>query len=214
MCDAKFHKKGNWCDPFLKTICALAPACYISQVDIFGPFYSYSSVNKGATIKIWFVLLCCCVTDAIDIKVMEDYSDNSFMLAFIRFSCRFGYPKKLMPDAGSQIVKGCQIMTLSFSNISNKLHVEYGVEFEICHDGAHYIHGKVERKIKHVQASFSKSIQNNRLSVIQWETLGDQIANIINNLPISIGNIVADLESLDILTPNRLILWRILTSDP
>ena len=44
--------------------------------------------------------------------------------------------------------------------------------------------------------------------MIQWETLGQQIANSINNLPIGIGNKVADLENLDILTPNRLLLGR------
>ena len=70
------------------------------------------------------------------------------------------------------------------------------------------MHGKVETKIKHVQESFSKCIHNDRLSVIQWETLGDQIANSINNLPIGVGNVVDDLENLDILTPNRLIVAR------
>ena len=55
--------------------------------------------------------------------------------------------------------------------------------------GALYMHGKVERKIRHVKESFSKHLFKERLSVIQWETLGDQIANSINNLPIAIGNV-------------------------
>ena len=54
----------------------------------------------------------------------------------------------------------------------------------------------------------NESLQNHRLSIIQWESLGDQIANSINNLPIAIGNVVQDLENLDLLTPNRLILGR------
>ena len=139
---------------------------------------------------------------------MEDYSTSSFILAFIRFSCKVGYPKKLMPDAGSQLVKGCQSMTIKFSDIKHQLHSEYGVEFEVCPVGAHYMHGKVERKIRHVQESFLKSNDKNRLSIIQWETLGDQIANSINNMPIALGNVVQGLENLDILTPNRLILGR------
>ena len=61
-----------------------------------------------------------------------------------------------MSDAGSQVVKGCEIMTLSFSDISNKLHAEHGVEFEVCPMGAHYVHGKVERKIKHIHVRFLK----------------------------------------------------------
>ena len=45
----------------------IAPAFYISQVDIFGQFPAYSYVNKRATIKIWFVIFCCCTTGAVDI---------------------------------------------------------------------------------------------------------------------------------------------------
>ena len=63
------------------------------------------------------------------------------------------------------------------------------------------MHGKVERKIRHVRES-------KQLSIIQWETLGNQIANSINNMPIALGNIVHNLGNLDILTPNRLILGR------
>ena len=51
-------------------------------------------------------------------------------------------------------------------------------------------------------------IYNNRLSIIEWQILGDQVANSINNLPIAIGNIVQGLENMDILTPNRLMLAR------
>ena len=185
----------------------IAPPFYISQVDIFGPLKSHSNVNKRATTKIWFVVFCCCVTGAIDVRLCEDYSANSFILAFIRFSCKVGYPRKLLPDPGSQLIKGCESMTISFSNVSNVLH-EYGVSYELCPVGAHYMHGKVERKIRHIKESFSKILQNERLSNIQWETLGEQVANAINNLPIAIGNVTQDLENIDLLTPNRLMLAR------
>ena len=108
------------------------------------------------------------------------------MLAFIRFSCRFGYPKVLMPDDGSQLVKWCQDMTLSFVDINHKMSVEYGIEFKICPVGAHNVHGKVERKIQSIKCSLMKTVKNKRLSVLQWETVGQQIANSINNMPIGI----------------------------
>lgn len=185
----------------------IAPAFYNSQVDIFGQFPAYSYVNKRTTIKIWFVIFCCCTTGAVDIKLMEDYSTSSFVLAFIRFSCKVGYPKRLLPDAGSQLVKGCKSTTITFSDIRSRLH-EFGVLFEICPVGAHYMHGRVERKIRHVKESFEKYLHNNRLSVIQWESLGDQVANSINNLPIGMGNVTKDLENIDLVTPNRLLLAR------
>ena len=186
----------------------IAPAFFTSQVDIFGPVSSYSNVNKRATVKLWFVVFCCCSTTAIDVKTMEDYTTESFILAFTRFACKVGYPKKLMPDEGSQLVKGCNVMTLEFFDIKHKLHQEFGVDFETCPVGAHYQHGRVERKIKHVQESFLKVADKKRLSLLQWETLGDQVANSVNNQPIAVGNIVEDVENLDILTPNRLLLGR------
>ena len=70
------------------------------------------------------------------------------------------------------------------------------------------MHGKVERKIRNVREAFEKHQHNERLSIIAWETLGDQIANAINNLPIGLGNECRDLENIDLITPNRLLLAR------
>ena len=114
----------------------------------------------------------------------------------------------VLPDEGSQVVRGCEGMVLSFSDISHKLSREYGVEFKTCPVGAHNVHGKVERKIQEVRKSLRKDVVNKRLSILQWETLGQQISNSINNLPLCIGNKCEMIENLDILTPNRLILGR------
>ena len=185
----------------------IAPAFYTCQVDLCGPFDAYSPANKRATLKVWFVVFCCSVTGAVDCRIMEDYSADAFLLAFIRFSCRFGYPKSLKIDEGSQLVKGCKNMVISFTDLQQKLSVEYGSDFNTCPVGAHYVHGKVERKIQDIKKSFNL-IEKNKLSIIQWESLGQQVANGINNMPIALGNKVECLESLDILTPNRLILGR------
>ena len=141
-------------------------------------------------IKVWFLIFCCCTTGGVDIRVLEDYSTDSFVLGFIRFASRFGYPKYVLPDTGSQLVKGCE--SLSF---------EYGVDFTVCPVGAHYVHGRVERKIREVKKSVKLSVQNERLSVIQWETLMQQTSNSINNLPIGVKNKSEDLENLDSLHP-------------
>ena len=192
---------------------AIAPAFFYTQVDLIGPFDSYNNSNKRATVKIWFAIFCCSVTGATDLKVVEDYSTSSFVLAFIRFACTFGYPKKLLPDAGSQLLKACTSMTLTFLDIKHQLS-EHGVEFEPCPVNAHYMHGKVERKIRHVRETFSKHLQNQRLSLIQWETLGYQVANTINNLPIASGKATLGIEHLDLITPNRLLLGRNNTRSP
>ena len=69
----------------------IAPPFNLCQVDLCGPFSAYSPVNKRATLKIWLVVFCCTVTGAVDSRVMENYTTETFISAFVRFSCRFGY---------------------------------------------------------------------------------------------------------------------------
>ena len=97
---------------------------------------------------------------------------------------------------------------MNFLDIKSQLHNHNRVEFELCPVQGHSMHGKVERKIREINLSIEKSAANHRLSMIQWETLSSSISNQINNLPIAIGDVVGDLECLDLITPNRLLLGR------
>ena len=141
-------------------------------------------------------------------KVMEDYTTSSFVFGFIRFSSQVGYPKVLLPDEGSQLVKGCKEMQLCFTDIRQRLHVEFDVDFEPCPVGGHNMHGKVERKIQHVKQVMDRELHKDRLSVLQWETVGDQIANCVNDTPLAVRYVPSDVEQMDLLTPNRLMLGR------
>ena len=80
----------------------------------------------------------------------------------LRFSCRFGYHQTVMPGECSQLVKGCQNTILSFSDKYNKMSVEHGVECKTCPVGAHYVHGRVERKIQSKKYYLMKNVDNNR----------------------------------------------------
>ena len=114
----------------------------------------------------------------------------------------------MLTDEGSQLIKGCEGMLLNFRDAQNKLFTNMEVELEVCPVGGHNMHGKVERKIKSIRESMDKTITNERLSILQWETIGSQIANSINDLPLGLGNNVTDLENMDLITPNRLKLGR------
>ena len=186
----------------------IAPAFYSTQVDITGAFKAYDPTSKRKTTKLWFVVYCCATTATINVKVMEDYSTTAFILAFIRFTSEVGYPKNLQVDEGSQLVKGCNAMKISFMDVKNRLHREMDVDYNICPVGGHNVNGKVERRIRHLKESMEKVMGNERLSTIQWETMGSEISNCINNLPLALGNLVADFENADLLTPNRLKLGR------
>ena len=186
----------------------IAPAFFLSQVDLAGPFKSYSPHNKRNTVKIWFAVFWCLSTSTIGIRVMESYSTEAFIQAFIRLSCEVGYPKVLLTDLGSQLVGSYESMTFSFNDLQNRMYTNMKVELETCPVGGHNFHGKVERKIRQIRESIEKTMQNDRLSILQWETLVSEVANSINDLPIGYTNYSNDLESIDLLTPNRLKLGR------
>ena len=193
--------------PLPKSSFTIAPAFYNTQLDLSGPYKSYSPAHKRTTVKVWLVVYCCCSTSAVMINVMDDYSSAAFIQAFTRFASRHGFPKKVFCDEGSQLVKGTKDMKLSYINIKSRLFNEQGVEVQTCPVGGHNVNGKVERKIKEINLSLEKFINNQRLSLLQWETMSAVIANTINNLPLAVGN-VKDTENMDLLTPNRLLLGR------
>ena len=70
------------------------------------------------------------------------------------------------------------------------------------------MHGKVEIKIHEVKKLIEKTVLNEQLSDIQWETCAAEIANRINDLPLALGNIVSEFETIDLIRPNRLKLGR------
>ena len=109
---------------------------------------------------------------------------------------------------GIQLVKGCQSMQLCFKEIKEKLHKDMMVEFNICPVEEHNFNGKVERKICQIKESLEKNVLNQRLSVLQQETVAAEIFNVINDLRLALGNLVSDFENMALITPNRLRLRR------
>ena len=93
-------------------------------------------------------------------------------------------------------------------DIQFQLHKDAPVEVSACPVGGHNMHGRGERKIRQVRESLACALSNDRLGVLQWETLAATIANSINNLPLSLGDQRVGLESMDLITPNRLLLGR------
>ena len=63
--------------PISKHNTVIAPAFFITQVDLAGPFSVYSKHNKRTTLKIWLAVFCCSTTSTVNIKIMGDYGTTS-----------------------------------------------------------------------------------------------------------------------------------------
>lgn len=80
------------------------------------------------------------------------------------------------------------------------------VEYEPFPTAALHMHGKFEQKPRQIKNSIEKTIINERLSASQRETLAAETCNTVNDLALAVGNIIRDLENLDLITTNRLSL--------
>ena len=103
----------------------IAPAFYVTQADICGPFKAYSLHHKRTTIKIWLIVYCCISALTTNIKVMDDYSAQAFIQAFIRFFCEVGYPRFIVIDEGSQLIQGCDNIENIFHRYKRKIAARY-----------------------------------------------------------------------------------------
>ena len=99
-------------------------------------------------------------------------------------------------------------MKLNFQDIRYQLHVNVNVEFELSPVRGHNMNGRVKRKIREIEGSITKSLENERISQLEWETLVSEKANTINDLPLALGNITSQFENMDLPTPNQLRLGR------
>ena len=60
----------------------IAPVFYGTQVDICRPLKAYFPHIKRTTLKIWLVVIYCMTVSTTLVKVMEDCSKITFVLAF------------------------------------------------------------------------------------------------------------------------------------
>ena len=189
---------------------AIASPFYYSQCDIFGPLTAICEHNHRSTVKVYGLVFKCTSSLAVSVHCMQSYSTDSFLSAFVRFSSLHGYPKKLFIDEGSQLVKGCKEMKIALSDFLKPLETRYetGIEFETSDVGAHYSTGMVERSIREVKRLFSTMYTGLRIDVLMYETAFLHISSELNNMPISLGPGFKGYHSLDLLTPNRLIMGR------
>jgi hypothetical protein len=188
----------------------IAPLFTYCQVDLLGPYEARCEHNHRAVVKVWGVVFKDPASGAVFVHAMQKYDTSAFVQAYTRFAARFGHPKKLFPDEGSQLIKACTSMELSWIDVSKTLNSKYGVgvEFEACPVGGHNYHGQVERSIREIKKLFDTVYKGVKLDLLGFETAFAFVSNELNNLPLCIGSKYRDLDNLDLITPNRLIQGR------
>ena len=188
----------------------VAPAFYSCQVDLFGPFDARCEHNHRAKVKVWGAAFKCTTTGALAVEVMAGYDAANFLHAYSRFATRFGHPGRIHIDEGSQLKKAFKEMSVSVADLANTLDGKYGVKVDLVFSpvGGHESSGMVERAIREIRRIFNKIFRGKRLDILGFQTAFSFIANELNSMPLCIGSKYENLDSLDLITPSRLILGR------
>ena len=190
---------------------SIAPAFYVCQVDLMGPFQAFCEHKPHrSTVKIWVAVYKCVTTCAIMAHVMQSYSASAFLQAYCRFGCKYGHPALMLIDQGTQLVSACENASISVVDLANQLSTKYevGLQHSTCPARAHNYNGMVERGIREIKRLFDKTFKGLKLDILTWETALAWICNELNNMPIALGSRTNHLDQLDVITPSRLLLGR------
>ena len=170
----------------------IAPPFNACQVDIFGPLSVYApGASKdlrgrpAKACKVWVLVFACPVTRLVNCQVIE-LSDHSGVIDGItRLAADVGFPKYLMIDQDSAILKGLRDAQVNLRNLQHQIYTENGIIFTTCPVGGHNVHGHVERVIKSIQDLLEDGgLKQQRLHATGLQTLLKLVENNYNSLPI------------------------------
>lgn len=193
-----------------------SPPWYHCGVDLFGPFQIRDSVKKRTTGKAYGVIFTCLTSRAVYVDVAADYSTERFLMVLRRFASLRGFPRTLLSDNGTQLVKANQeLQKMTKSWDWNKLQ-EFGVthefEWRFTPADAPWRNGVTESLIKSVKRSLEIAVKNNVMTFSELQTVMFEAANIVNERPI--GRHPTSTDDGYYLCPNNLILGRCTTRTP
>ncbi|KAL8598023.1 hypothetical protein ACOMHN_011448 [Nucella lapillus] len=176
-------------------------------LDCFGPF----EVKDGRrNVKRYGLILTCLASRAVHLEVLEDLSTDAFICGLRRFIAIRGNVKLIRCDRGTNFVGADKELRQDFREMDKikvtKEMLQRTCVFSFNPPSASHFGGVWERLIRTVRQVLSGLLCNHseKLSTVTLATLLHEVAAIINNRPLCVGDL-EDPTSLDPLTPNHLL---------
>ena len=166
--------------------------------------------KNGERVKSYILIFTCFNTRAIHLEVVQSMTTSEFILAFIRFSNRFGVPSAVYSDNAKSFVQAGNIIEqlLTSSEFEEKFRVASITHRTIPVYAAWY--GAVwERLIKTVKYCLFKTLGRFTPSFSEFVTFLSDIQKILNNRPLTYRSCE---NELDIISPNHFLVGRSIPS--
>ncbi|XP_064111443.1 uncharacterized protein LOC135218931 [Macrobrachium nipponense] len=166
--------------------------------------------KNGEKLKAYILIFTCFNTRAIHLEVVQSMSTSEFILAFIRFSNRFGVPVAVYSDNAKSFVQAGNIIeqlltsseceeTFRVASISHKTIPVYAAWY-----GAVW-----ERLIKTIKHCLFKTLGRFTPSFSEFVTFLSDIHKILNNRPLTYRSCE---NEIDIISPNHFLVGKFIPS--
>ena len=169
---------------------AVSPLFYFVQIDMWGPLKCFCPgyerlTRRDKSYDIYMLVFSCVGTGAVNLQVIEGKSTEFVLEGCSRFFNEASVPKILFPDDDGALTLAFTRGEIDLKDLSGSLYKSKGVLFEKCAPQAHSSHGRVERAIRSLQESFTRSgAPQCRLTATGWTTIAKALEREMNDTPI------------------------------
>ena len=187
-------------------------------VDYAGPFKVRVSPGRGQkSYKGYVALFVCCVTRAIHLEFVSEYTSEAFFAACQRFTNRRGLPAHIYSDNGKTFqgaekeVRHCLLSLRNDKDLQNQLATQ-GTAWHLIPPTATHFGGLWETGVKSFKHHFRRIIGSRILTFEEFYTTLTRIEATLNSRPL--GPLSDDGEDLSYLNPGHFLIGAPLSSPP
>lgn len=192
---------------------SMAPPFSRSGVDYAGPINVRLTKSRGkGTMKAYICLFVCLSVRAVHLELVEDYTTESFIAAFHRFTSRRGHCFELVSDCGTNFVGADAELRKMYKEASQhsfkvaQTLSELGTSWKFNPPGAPHFGGIWESAVKSTKHHLHRVIGENILTFSELSTLLCRIEACLNSRPLM--PLTDDPSDLEYLSPARILLLR------
>lgn len=193
-----------------------APAFNHVMLDLFGSYTVRGEVQKRTSGKAYGVMFTELAMRAVHIEAVFGYDTSNFPMALGRFASLRGWPEMIYSDPSSQLVGAERELKEAWKRIVRESLQRYSVQ-----NGSTWVfgpadspwhQGAVESLIKATKRAIHFSVSNQCLSVPEFLITCCGVSNVLNERPIGVKPSMD--STINVLTPNSLLLGRATASNP